>query len=316
MVTGPTGGVGEATAIALGAAGANVVLACRNVDKGARVAETIGPRASVHRLDLSELASVRKFACGLRDTHETIDVLINNAGVMAVPLKRTADGFEMQMGTNYFGHFALTGLVLDLVTDRVVTVSSAAHRLGRVDLDDPNWEQRRYHRAAAYAQSKLANLMFSFELARRLDASGSTVRSLAAHPGYAATEVGSHTGTWFDGLFGFGKTVLQRTAEEALRAVNPARGAAEAPGSAGHAGAFARCLPAGPESYARSRSRQHRPRTRGPPMNRWREFCSGLTWEGCSCSLRVAELRVASHLARSACPRRRPPDHPRAQECS
>ncbi|MGN0043257.1 MULTISPECIES: oxidoreductase [unclassified Rhodococcus (in: high G+C Gram-positive bacteria)] len=219
VVTGPTGGVGEATAIALGAAGANVVLACRNVDKGARVAETIGPRASVHRLDLSELASVRKFACGLRDTHETIDVLINNAGVMAVPLQRTADGFEMQMGTNYFGHFALTGLLLDMVTDRVVTVSSAAHRLGRVDLDDPNWEQRRYHRAAAYAQSKLANLMFSFELARRLDASGSTVRSLAAHPGYAATEVGSHTGTWFDRLFGFGKKILQRTPEQGAESV-------------------------------------------------------------------------------------------------
>lgn len=219
MVTGPTGGVGEATALALGAAGAHVVLACRNVDKGKLVAEKIGPTASVHRLDLSDLASVREFASGLRDTHETIDVLINNAGVMAVPLQRTADGFEMQMGTNYFGHFALTGLLLDRVTDRVVTVSSAAHRFGRIDLDDPNWERRRYNRAAAYAQSKLANLMFSFELARRLDAAGSPVRSLAAHPGYAATNVGSNTGTWFDRLFGFGKKILQRTPERGAESV-------------------------------------------------------------------------------------------------
>ncbi len=219
MVTGPTGGVGEATALALGAAGAHVVLACRNVDKGKLVAEKIGPAASVHRLDLSELASVREFASGLRATHEKIDVLINNAGVMAVPLQRTTDGFEMQIGTNYFGHFALTGLLLDHIVDRVVTVSSVAHRFGRIDLDDPNWELRRYNRASAYAQSKLANLMFSFELARRLDAKGSPVRSLAAHPGYAATDVGSHTGTWFDRLFGVGKKILQRTPERGAESV-------------------------------------------------------------------------------------------------
>lgn len=219
MVTGATGGVGEATARALGAAGAHVVLACRNVAKGERVAEQIGPGASVYRLDLSDLASVRECADELGASHETIDVLVNNAGVMAVPLQRTIDGFEMQMGTNHLGHFALTGLLLPRITDRVVTVSSAAHRLGRIDFDDLNWERRRYSRSGGYARSKLANLMFSFELERRLRASGSAVSAIAAHPGYAATDVGSNTGTWFDPLFAFGKRILQRTPAQGAESV-------------------------------------------------------------------------------------------------
>lgn len=217
VVTGSTSGVGEATARALGAAGATVVLAGRNTAKGDAIASQIGPRASMRRLDLSDLASVQEFAAGFGD--EKIDVLVNNAGVMAVPLRRTREGFEMQIGTNHFGHFALTGLLLDRITTRVVTVSSAAHRVGRIDLDDLNWERRHYDRASAYAQSKLANLMFSLELERRLAAAGSPLRAVAAHPGYAATEVGSNTGTWFDRLFGFGKKVLQRTADQGAESV-------------------------------------------------------------------------------------------------
>ena len=211
-MTGATSGVGEATARALGAAGATIVLTGRNTDRGRCIAEAIGGGAEMHRVDLADLSSIRDFADAFADRR--VDVLVNNAGVMAVPLRRTADGFEMQMGTNHLGHFALTGLLLPRITGRVVTVSSAAHLLGRIDLDDLNWERRRYDRASAYAQSKLANVMFSLELERRLAASSSPVRAVAAHPGYAATEVGSHTGTWFDKLFGFGKRVLQRTPEQ------------------------------------------------------------------------------------------------------
>lgn len=209
MVTGATSGVGEATARALGAAGATVLLAGRNVERGRAIAAEIGPDASMHRLDLADLSSVRAFAQELGT--RPVDVLVNNAGVMALPYTRTVDGFEMQFGTNHLGHFALTGLLLDRITTRVVTVTSAAHLLGRVDFDDPNYEHRRYSRAGGYAQSKLANLLFSFELERRLVAARSPVHAVAAHPGYAATGVGGHTGTWFDRLFGFGKTVLQRT---------------------------------------------------------------------------------------------------------
>ena len=122
-----------------------------------------------------------------------LDVLVNNAGVMAVPEQRTKDGFEMQIGTNHLGHFALTNLLLPQITDRVVTVSSGAHRIGSIRLDDLNWEHGSYHRWRAYGQSKLANLLFTSELQRRLDAAGSSVRALAAHPGYAATNLQSRT---------------------------------------------------------------------------------------------------------------------------
>lgn len=217
VVTGATSGVGEATARILGAAGADVVIAGRNTERGQRIAAEIGPRARAVRLDLADLVSIRAFADSFTDSR--IDVLINNAGVMAVPLARTTDGFEMQIGVNHLGHFALTGLLLPRITGRVVTVSSAAHLLGRLDLDDLNWERRPYSRAAAYARSKLANLVFSVEFERRLAAARSPLRAVAAHPGYAATEVGSHTGTWFDRLFGFGKTILTRTAADGAESV-------------------------------------------------------------------------------------------------
>ncbi|MEU5840751.1 oxidoreductase [Rhodococcus sp. NPDC047139] len=196
VVTGANSGLGAETARALARAGADVVLACRDVAKGEAVAADLGDRAQVRRLDLADLASVRSFAEEVRSAYDRIDVLVNNAGVMAVPLRRTADGFEMQIGTNHFGHFALTGLLLDRITDRVVTVSSAMHRIGRIDLEDINWERRRYERWPAYGQSKLANLLFAYELQRRLTAAGSSVRSLAAHPGYSSTNLQYRSESW------------------------------------------------------------------------------------------------------------------------
>lgn len=196
VVTGANSGLGAETSRALVGAGATVVLACRDVEKGRAVARELGDRAEVRPLDLADLSSVRAFADGLRASHETIDVLVNNAGVMAVPLRRTADGFEMQIGTNHFGHFALTALLLDRITDRVVTVSSTMHRIGKIDLDDINWERRRYERWLAYGQSKLANLLFAYELQRRLVATGSMVKSLAVHPGFSSTNLQYRSEAW------------------------------------------------------------------------------------------------------------------------
>jgi NAD(P)-dependent dehydrogenase (short-subunit alcohol dehydrogenase family) len=190
IVTGANSGIGLQTARALTEAGARVVLAVRDLAKGEAAAESIGGDHEVRRLDLADLASVREFAHGWQSD---IDVLINNAGVMAAPERRTADGFELQIGTNHLGHFALTNLLLPHITDRVVTVSSNAHRGGSIRLDDLNWERRRYQRWRAYQQTKLANLLFALELQRRLDIAGSTIRSIAAHPGYAATNLQSRT---------------------------------------------------------------------------------------------------------------------------
>ncbi|WP_026919601.1 oxidoreductase [Gordonia shandongensis] len=194
VITGANGGLGAQMARALAAAGAHVTLACRNLATAAPVAEEIGPTATVVHLDLADLSSIRECA----DQIGPVDVLINNAGVMALPFRRTADGFEMQMGTNHLGHFALTGLLLPRIADRVVALSSLAHNLGRVHADDLGWQRRRYNRWEAYGDSKLANLMFARELARRLTAAGSTVRSTAAHPGYAATGLMGHSETPFD----------------------------------------------------------------------------------------------------------------------
>ena len=210
VVTGANSGLGAATAGALAAAGASVVLACRNTDKGTRAAAAMTGDVLVRELDLADLSSVRAFAAATGP----VDVLINNAGIMAVPPGRTADGFELQFGTNFLGPFALTGLLLDRVADRVVTLSSGAHRLGKVQLDDLNWERRRYQRWLAYGQSKLADLVFAYELARRLEAAGSTVRSLAAHPGYAATELQGHTESVQDRLMGLANRVVAQSAAD------------------------------------------------------------------------------------------------------
>ena len=190
IVTGANSGLGLVTARELARVGAQVVLACRNTDKGAAAAATMPGDVEVRRLDLQDLSSVREFADGVTG----VDVLINNAGIMAVPYALTTDGFESQIGTNHLGHFALTNLLLAKVTDRVVTVSSFMHLLGRISLKDLNWKARPYSAWLAYGQSKLANLLFTSELQRRLDAAGSTLTSQAAHPGYSATNLQGHTG--------------------------------------------------------------------------------------------------------------------------
>ncbi|SFN08199.1 NADP-dependent 3-hydroxy acid dehydrogenase YdfG [Pseudonocardia ammonioxydans] len=204
IVTGATSGLGYETARMLVEAGARVVLAVRDTARGDAVAAELGGAASVAHLDLADLTSVRAFAAGVEGP---VDVLVNNAGLMAVPQGRTADGFETQLGVNFLGHFALTGLLLDRITDRVVTLSSVAHRIGRIDLDDLNTDRRRYERWTAYGQSKLACLMFAYDLQHRFVAAGSRLRSMAAHPGYAATNLQSRTESFQDALMG----VLNRT---------------------------------------------------------------------------------------------------------
>jgi NAD(P)-dependent dehydrogenase (short-subunit alcohol dehydrogenase family) len=208
VITGANSGIGLEAARALGAAGARVVVACRDTSKGEHAVAELDGDFVVRRLDLADLASVRAFAGELEGD---IDVLINNAGVMAVPRARTADGFEMQLGTNHLGHFALTGLLLPRIRDRVVTISSGAHRIGRMNFGDLQSE-RRYQRWMAYGQSKLANLLFMTELQRRLEAAGSPLRSVAAHPGYAATGLQSHTESIQDQIMGLGNHVFAQSA--------------------------------------------------------------------------------------------------------
>ncbi len=209
VVTGANSGLGLITARELARAGARVVLACRNTESGMaalRQIETRVPGAELElaSLDLASLTSVRSFAERFRGEHEGLDLLINNAGVMAPPRRRSADGFELQLATNHLGHFALTGLLIDAMFDRsdarVVTLSSSAHRIGRIRFDDLQGE-RRYRRWRAYGQSKLANLLFMLELDRRLRAAGRPVSSLGAHPGYAATNLQSSAPPTVDRLF-------------------------------------------------------------------------------------------------------------------
>jgi NAD(P)-dependent dehydrogenase (short-subunit alcohol dehydrogenase family) len=198
IVTGANSGIGRAAARALSAAGAHLVLAVRDLEKGRVAAAGMPGETEVRRLDLASLASVREFASAWTGD---IDLLINNAGVMVPPLTRTAEGFELQFGTNHLGHFALTNLLLEHVTGRVVTVSSTGHRFGSIDFDDLNWERKPYKAWRAYGQSKLANLLFTAELQRRLSAAGSPVLATAAHPGYAATNLQFHSGRRLLDLF-------------------------------------------------------------------------------------------------------------------
>ncbi|WP_155373828.1 SDR family NAD(P)-dependent oxidoreductase [Catellatospora vulcania] len=197
VITGANTGIGFEAAKVLAARGATVVLACRNPDRAgdalARLTATApGARAEFLRLDLSSLASIREAAAELRGRHPEIDLLVNNAGVMWPPRSTTADGFELQFGTNHLGHFAFTGLVLDrllpVVGSRVVTISSMGHRTGQLDFDDLQSEQS-YGRHRAYAASKLANLMFTYELQRRLETVAAHTAAVAAHPGGAGTEL-------------------------------------------------------------------------------------------------------------------------------
>lgn len=190
VITGANSGLGQVTARELARAGAHVVIAVRDTGKGDAAAAGMPGDVEVRRLDLADLSSVRQFTDGI----EHLDVLVNNAGVMAVPYSVTKDGFETQIGTNHLGHFALTNLLLPKLTDRVVTVSSLMHRLGYISLKDLNWKTRHYSAWVAYGQSKLANLLFTSELQRRLDQAGSSVRALAAHPGYSHTNLQGKSG--------------------------------------------------------------------------------------------------------------------------
>ena len=191
IVTGANSGLGLVTARELARVGARTILAVRNLDKGHAAAAQMAGDVEVRKLDLQSLASIREFADGVSG----VDVLINNAGIMAVPYALTVDGFESQIGTNHLGHFALTNLLLPRITDRVVTVSSMMHLLGYISLKDLNWKSRPYFAWPAYGQSKLANLLFTTQLQRRLDTAGSTVTALAAHPGYSATNLQGQTGS-------------------------------------------------------------------------------------------------------------------------
>ncbi|ORV83051.1 oxidoreductase [Mycobacterium interjectum] len=188
IITGANSGLGAVTARELAGRGARIIMAVRNTGKGEAAARQMTGDIAVRSLDLQDLASVRQFAEGV----DGADVLINNAGIMAAPYALTADGFESQIGTNHLGHFALTNLLLPKLTDRVVTVSSMAHWAGRIDFDDLNWKNRRYSPWLAYSQSKLANLLFTSELQRRLERS--QLRALAVHPGYSHTNLQGASG--------------------------------------------------------------------------------------------------------------------------
>jgi NAD(P)-dependent dehydrogenase (short-subunit alcohol dehydrogenase family) len=200
VVTGASSGIGLEASRILAAFGAHVVMAVRNIEKGTAAARHLPGSVEVRRLDVADLSSVRTFA----DSVDRVDVLVNNAGVMGLPFASTVDGLETQFATNHLGHFALANLLLPRLTDRVVVVGSASHWSGELDLDDLDWRRRGYHPYAAYAQSKLANLLFLGELQRRLTVAGSSLRVTGAHPGYTSTSIQLNTGnrafTWLSNV--------------------------------------------------------------------------------------------------------------------
>lgn len=241
LITGGNSGLGYETALEAAGHGARTIIACRDEKKAGEALERIraarpGAKVEAMSLNLANLASIRAFAKAFHEQFQKLDVLINNAGVMAIPRRTTADGFEMQLGTNHLGHFALTGLLLDLLVasgaGRVVNVSSGMHKMGRMDFDDLQREKH-YSKWSVYGQSKLANLLFAYELDRRLAARGREVRSLACHPGYASTNLqggaarmtgssfGQRVWSWLNLLFaqsaemGALPTVFAAAAEEA-----------------------------------------------------------------------------------------------------
>jgi NAD(P)-dependent dehydrogenase (short-subunit alcohol dehydrogenase family) len=239
VVTGANAGLGFQTALALARGGATVVLACRSDERARRaqaelLAELPAARTSVIRLDVSEPSSIHEFVHELAARHGALDVLVNNAGVVAVPLSRNSLGHEMHLATNYLGAFALTGKLLPLfrrdATARVVNVGSLGHRLARLDLDDLNWERTRYGEWHAYFRSKLAMLGFTVELSRRLDASGGGIVAVGAHPGFAVTEASRNSaaltpksalGRWLNELVG--RTLIPSAADAARPIVHAAR---------------------------------------------------------------------------------------------
>ncbi len=216
IITGANSGIGYEAARALAAKRATVIMACRNLEKGETaihqiLTETSDADLKLMALNLADLASVRQFSGDFRTNYDKLDILVNNAGVMATPYQKTADGFEMQFGTNHLGHFALTGLLFDLLLNtegsRVVTISSYAHRFGWMRFNDLKGEIF-YHRWLAYCQSKLANLLFAYELQRRLFRSGAKTVSLGAHPGWTSTDLQRHAS-----MFNFLNPVIGQSPE-------------------------------------------------------------------------------------------------------
>ncbi len=202
IITGSTSGLGKEAARVLAGKGANIIMAVRNKNKGSKVAELIkkryqGAKIEVMKVDLNILESVRAFAKEFENTHSRLDILINNAGIMACPFARTEDGFEIQMGVNHLGHFALTGYLLPLLQrtsgSRIVVTSSIAHKTGDINFDDINWEKRSYNTAKAYSDSKIANLYFTYELARKFKDIPNAPIVTAAHPGWTKTDLQRHS---------------------------------------------------------------------------------------------------------------------------
>ncbi|MGB3861297.1 MAG: SDR family NAD(P)-dependent oxidoreductase [Candidatus Aminicenantaceae bacterium] len=203
IVTGSSSGIGYETARVLANKNATVVIAVRNLQKGNAALDKIkagyqNADIRVMELDLADLESIRNFAAEFKSNFSRLDLLINNGGVMMPPYSKTADGFELQFGTNHLGHFALTGLLLDLIEkthdSRIVNVSSGSHTYGELDFDDLNWENRSYKKMKAYGDSKIANLYFTFELQRRFENRNMNIIASAAHPGWTATELQRHVG--------------------------------------------------------------------------------------------------------------------------
>ncbi len=203
IVTGSSSGIGLQAAKVFAEKNATVIIAVRNAEKGAKAKQSIldsAPQAAVEvmDLDLSDLASTKRFADAFANRHDRLDILVNNAGVMMPPYAKTKDGIEIQIGTNHFGHYALTGHLLPLLKktkdSRVVNVSSLAHTQGKIEFDDLNWEKRKYKTMQAYGDSKIANLYFTYELANRLGSAGRDVVVTAAHPGWTATDLQRHSG--------------------------------------------------------------------------------------------------------------------------
>ena len=232
LITGANSGIGFEAAKVLVGKGAEVIMACRNTNKGEQALAQIKQacpegNVSLMALDLASLASVNAFAGEFKQAYDSLDILINNAGVMAPPFSQTADGFEMQFGTNHLGHFALTGHLLPLLeageAGRIVVVASLAHRFGKVNFSNLNSEKR-YLRWPAYAQSKLANLMYAKELQRRLEKAGSKVIAVAVHPGYSATNLQRHTP---------GGAIMNKIAQSQLEGAMPTLYGATNPGVKG-----------------------------------------------------------------------------------
>lgn len=241
VVTGANTGLGYETALYFAQKGMKVVMACRNAEKAkdamTRITEEVpGAELEFIQLDLSSLDSVRRFAASFRERYDRLDLLINNAGIMWTPYEKSEDGFEGQMAANYFGHFLLTALLLDLMPDspdsRVVTLSSIAHQqfLKRIRFEDINWEAG-YNKYHAYAQTKLACLMFTLELQRRLEAAGRKVLSVAAHPGVSETELGRYMDRWLVLMIRY--TVGPFISHEPSRGALPTVVAALGPGVSG-----------------------------------------------------------------------------------